>query len=97
MPQAEQAIAAARARRDAARAALDARIARFKPPALRARAVETARNEALGALETGLDVARESKGIIAGVIAALALWFMRRPLVAWLEALLDADDHAEQG
>jgi hypothetical protein len=95
MTEAERRIGEARRRRDAARAAFDGRVARLKPASLRGRAVETARSQALDALETGLDVARESKAIIAGVIAALALWFMRRPIFAWLETMVGAD--AEQG
>ena len=98
MPAADQRMAEARARRDAARTALDGRIALFKPAALRGRDVDTARNQAVDALATGLDIARESKGVIAGVIAALVLWFMRRHIVTWLDGLLGAepdqgDDH----
>lgn len=95
MAGADQRIAEARARRDAARAALDGRIALFKPATLRGRALEMARSQTVDALETGLDIARESKGVIAGVIAALGLWFMRRPLLAWLDGLLGAD--SDQG
>lgn len=33
-----------------------------------------------------IDVAKESKGIIAGTGAVLTLWFLRAPLLEWIEA-----------
>lgn len=79
----------ARERRDAARASVDRRLESLKfnlqPANLRGRMLDQAKARSFAALEEGLDVARESKGIIAGVIAALTLWFMRRPIIAWLD------------
>lgn len=95
MTRPEAAVREARERRDAARAALDARLAMLRPENLRSRAIDTARGQAVDALETGLDVARESKGVIAGVVGLLGLWFMRKPLAGWLETMIGA--YAEQG
>jgi len=95
MTQPEATVREARERRDAARAALDTRLALLKPENLRSRAIDTARSQAVDALETGLDVARESKGVIAGVVGLLGLWFMRKPLTGWLETMTGA--HADQG
>ena len=49
---------------------------------------------AAAALHQALDIAGESKGIIAGTVAALALWFLRHPLIAWAEHMLG--DQAEE-
>jgi hypothetical protein len=34
--------------------------------------------------DQALDVAKNSKGVIAGTVAALTLWLLRRPLIAWI-------------
>jgi hypothetical protein len=43
-----------------------------------------------------LDVAKESKGIIAGTIAAILLWLFRVPIIGWAESLFD-DEGDEPG
>ena len=51
-------------------------------------------NEARDTFEDAMDVARESKGVIAGTAAALALWFLRQPIIGWIETRLG--DRQEQ-
>lgn len=85
-------LAEARSARDAARAAFDARLAQvkedFSARGVGGRIADRLGDDAKAALDEALDVARESKGIIAGTIAALALWFLRNPIIAWAEGLL---------
>ncbi len=82
-------LAEARAARDAARAVFDARLQRLRgdPEAESTGGHIAGRlgDDARSALHHALDVAGESKGIIAATLAALALWFLRHPIVAWVE------------
>ncbi len=43
-----------------------------------------------------LVVASESKGIIAGTVAALALWLLRHPIIALIDRRLDTEDETEE-
>ena len=38
--------------------------------------------------DEAVDVAQEHPGIIGGTIAALVLWFMRNPIIGWLDDTL---------
>lgn len=88
-----------RAARNAAKAALDARLTGLRGEiaerGVGGRIADAAKDEAAAVLAQGLDIARESKGIIAGTAAALALWFLRNPLIAWAEGLLGEDNEDE--
>ena len=79
----------ARAARDAARVQFDAQLMRLRgDPAARSiggRIADRLGEDAQTALDQALDVASESKGIIAATMAALALWFLRNPIIAWIE------------
>lgn len=84
-----------RANRDAARALFDAKLTQVRTD-LAARGVggriaDTAKHEATEAMAKGLEIAAESKGIIAGTLAALALWFFRGPLIEAVQGLLGDD------
>ncbi len=85
-------LAEARAARDAARVEFDTKLAELRgDPAARSiggRVADRLASDARAAMHQALDVAGESKGIIAGTIAALALWFLRNPIIAWIEQLL---------
>ena len=85
-----------RVARNTTKAALDARLATLRGEiaerGVGGRIADAAKDEAAAVLAQGLDIARESKGIIAGTVAALALWFLRNPIIAWAEALLGEDD-----
>lgn len=88
-----------RAARKAAKSALDTRLAGLRGEiaerGVGGRIADAAKDEAAAVLAQGLDIARESKGIIAGTLAALALWFLRNPIIAWAEGLLGEDDEDE--
>jgi hypothetical protein len=45
--------------------------------------------EVSGAVDMGLDVARERKGLIAGTIGALLVWIFRQPLIAGAASLFE--------
>lgn len=86
MNPAEQRLADDRALRNAARAVHDANLAQVKAD-LAARGVPArisakAKHDALELASEALDVARESKGIIAGGIGALLLWFFRKQVIS---------------
>ena len=88
-------LAEARAARDAARATFDDQFARLRgdPEAdsVGGRIAGRLGDDARAAFHQTLDVASESKGIIAGTIAALALWLLRGPILAWTEHLLASE------
>lgn len=70
-----------RARRNAARAAVDSGVGQVKAD-LAARSVpgriaDKARDDAFELADQALAVAKESKGIIAGALAGVALWTFR--------------------
>jgi hypothetical protein len=58
------------------------------------RIADKARQDATDAMATGLEIASESKGIIAAVLAGIGLWIFRAPLLRQLSALLQRDDPA---
>ena len=93
-------LLAARAARDAARGAFDARFERVRSD-LDARGVggriaDKIGEEARDALGQALDVARERKGVVAGTVAALALWLMRHPIIAWADDVLERDTEKDE-
>lgn len=90
----------ARLARNAARAAFDARLAKVRGD-LEARGVggriaDKVGEDARQALDQALDVAKESKGVIAGTVAALALWFLRHPIIAWADGLIAGGEEKEE-
>lgn len=92
MNEAESRLAEDRANRQAARGLFGGRLAQVKAD-LAARSVPgrikaKATDEAAKAIEQGVAVAKQSKGIIAGTAAALALWFFREPLMALVKRLI---------
>jgi len=91
MSKAVQQLAEARAARDEARAEYDASLAQLRGDPVQQtigeRVTDRLKEDAKAALHQALDVASESKGIIAGTVAALALWFMRYLIIAWVRHL----------
>lgn len=85
-------VLAGRAERDAARDRLDRQIARLKDDieerGISGRVMDEVSETASKAFDEAMQVAGESKGVIAGTIALLAIWFMRNPIIAWLEDTL---------
>jgi hypothetical protein len=84
-------LAADRASRDAARRAFDTRLGRIKADVeargIGSRVAGTMVEEVSGAVDMGLDVARERKGLVAGTLGALLLWIFRQPLIAGAASL----------
>jgi len=88
-------VQADRAVRDAARGAFETRLTQIRSD-LEARGIggriaDRLGQEARDAFDEAMDVAEQNKGVVAGTIAALALWFLRNPIIAWLEGLLGHD------
>lgn len=85
-------LEADRAVRQTAREAFESRLAQVRQDlderGIGGRIADKIGQEAQDALNEAIDVAEQSKGIIAGTIAALALWFFREPVMAWLEGLI---------
>lgn len=86
MSDAERNLAADRATRNAARRIFDAHLARLKGDidahgGIVGKAKDEAGQRLLDAGKQGLAIAKESKGIIAGTVAALGLWLLRKPLI----------------
>ncbi len=100
MSQAEIDLVELRQVRDAAKASFDARMAMVKGD-LAARGVGGRIADKLGddarqLADEALDIASESKGIIAGTLAALTLWLLRNPIIDKIEALLSAHEGMEK-
>lgn len=70
----------------AARAVFDAGVSQVKGDlaarGIGGRIADKAGDEAKAALGEAIEVAKDSKGIIAGTVAALALWTFRAPLLS---------------
>ncbi len=85
MSDAETRLGEDRRNREAARSLFQARLGRVKadlearpvPERVKAKAVD----EAAKAIDKGLEIAGQSKGVIAATLGALALWAFRKPLV----------------
>lgn len=81
-----------RAIRDQARAQFDARIAGVKQD-LEARGIggriaDKVSEEAIEAIESAIEIADENRGVVAGSIAALAIWLLRSPIISWIDSML---------
>jgi hypothetical protein len=96
----EQQLEVLRMARDAARGAFDARFEQVRSDlearGVGGRIVDKLGEDARDALGQALDVARESKGVVAGTVAALALWLLRHPIVAWADGLLERDTEKDE-
>jgi hypothetical protein len=91
MSEAERQLAENRATRSAARRLFDRRFARIKGDVeahggIGGKVKNEAGKKLIDAADQGLAIAAESKGIIAGTLAALGLWFFRGPLVEQFKA-----------
>lgn len=84
-----------RAARDAARATFDARYhairADMEERGIAGRIVDETMEQARTILDETVDVAENHPGVISGTIAALVLWLLRNPIMAWIEELLGPD------
>ncbi|MFN4112393.1 MAG: hypothetical protein ACK4GD_00465 [Sphingomonadaceae bacterium] len=82
-------LAEDKALRDAARALIDADLARLKGTvaarSVPARAMDRATEGAVEVLEQVADAAGRNKGVIAALVGATAIWLARHPLLALLD------------
>ncbi len=101
MSEAEQRLATDRRNRNAARGLFDQRLARVKADlsarSIPARAKDRVQEQVFTVLDQGIDVAKESKGIIAAVAAAVTLWFFRNPLIELIGDMFDKDSDQDSG
>jgi hypothetical protein len=86
--------------RDLARANFDTRLALIKSD-LEARGVggriaHRFSDKAKLGIAEAKDIAGTNKGVVAGTIAALAVWFLRSPILAWIEGYLGSDESHEE-
>lgn len=94
-------LAKTRAARDWAKAEFDTSLAQLRcdleEQSIGARVKDKLLDDASAVYTEALEVASESKGLIAATVAALALWFLRHPIIAWAQQLLgeaeESDDH----
>ena len=95
MSKAEQQLAEARDARDGAKTRFDTQLAQLRGEpehqTMSERIAERVKDDAAAALHQALDIASESKGIIAGTVVALALWFLRHPIIAWAEQMFGGE------
>lgn len=88
----ETRLAADRAARDLAHAAFAERLESIKDDlavrGIGARVADSVKEGTTDALDAGLDVAKERKGLIAGTFGALLLWIFREPLFTAAAALV---------
>lgn len=94
-------LLADRAARDAARAAFDAHYHALKADVdergLGGRIADEAMEQARTVFDEAVAVAEAHPGAVGGTIAALVLWLLRNPIIAWLErALAPAIDQAKE-
>jgi hypothetical protein len=89
-------LAADRAARDTARGLFDIRLAKLRGDlaerGIGGRIKDQIGSDAKHALGTALEIADSQKGVIAGTVAALALWLLRAPIIAWVSDLLPTED-----
>jgi len=90
----------ARAIRNAARARFESHLAQVRSDldarGLGGRIADKIGADAAAVIEEGVEIADQHRGIVAGTIAALALWFLRNPIIAWLDAMLGKDEIEEE-
>ena len=92
MTDTRQALADAARQSRKARGAFDRRLAQVRADlAARGpggRLADSVTAEARRSARQALAVAAESRAIVAGTTGLLALWFLRRPIITWLDSTL---------
>jgi hypothetical protein len=92
MTSSESHLAVDRANRELAMAVFTERLDRIKADiaarGVGSRVADTLKEGTSDALDAGLDVAKERKGLIAGTFGALLLWIFREPLFTAAAALV---------
>ena len=79
-------LAEKRAARTRARAEFQRRVGIAKvdlaPAVLKRRAMDEAQRKALSVAHQAMDIANDSRGVVAATVAALMLWLTRKPILA---------------
>ena len=82
-------VLADRALRDTAKARLDGHYAAIKADiqerGLRGRIADEALEQAKAMFDEAVAVVEEHPAAVGGTLAALALWFLRNPIIAWID------------
>lgn len=91
MSRANRDLAEKRRIRDRAKAGFEGKLSRVKqdlaPDAIKARLVSDARHKAVEIAQEAMAIASDSRGVIAGTVAALAVWAARRQIGSALQGL----------
>ena len=98
-------VEGARAKRDVARGAFDLRLAQVREDldarGIGGRIADRIGQDAREAFDEAIEVANHNRGVVAGTIAALAIWLFRHHIIAWIEGLAGmangANDEEEAG
>jgi hypothetical protein len=91
-----QALEQAKATRNAAHRAFKTQVAQLQED-IAARGIGGRVVDRAGeAMADAAEVASEYKGIVAGTIAVLALWFMRRPIIRAFSKFWTDDDNEDE-
>jgi len=95
MGAAEINLAAARALRDATKLELDTHLAQVKldlqERGIAGRVADEVVERAKIVFDEAADVVQDNPGVIGGTIAALMLWLLRNPIIAWIEARIGSN------
>jgi hypothetical protein len=87
-------LLADRAARDVARVTYEAQLASIKADletrGIGGRIADEVSDQARALFDEAVDVAENHPGVIGGTIAAIGLWILRNPIIAWIEAQLDS-------
>ena len=82
--------------RNSARAVFDADVAQVKADLsarnMAGRAADTVKDEAVGIMVEGLEIAAANKAVTAGIGSALTLWLLRRPIISAVKELIGDRD-----
>jgi hypothetical protein len=85
-------VLADKALRDTTKRAFDTRLAQVKldleARGIAGRVADEVVGKAKDMYEEAADIVQEHPGVLGGTIAALVLWILRNPIIAWLEELL---------
>ena len=89
---AEEALARQREARDRARAGFATRLNKLReemtPDAIAGRLIEDRTYKTQGVVGQAMEIANDNRGVVAGTVAALAMWAARRPMGRGLSALV---------
>lgn len=92
----EASLAQDRLARDSAHALFDHQLNQVKNDlsarGIGGRMLDTVTGQARDVIDQGIEVAQANKSVIAGTIAALALWFLRHPIIAQINRWRNAAD-----